>query len=112
MAIFAIHYTYPDDTTELMRVRADHREWLSEQPGLLVGGMYQAGRDEVSQGSATTEEPANAALIVYAADSLAELISTFDEDPYWARGLIRRRVVREWNPTVGPWVADATQSPA
>ena len=112
MAIYAIHYTYPDDTTELMKVRAEHREWLSGQQGLRVAGMYQAGLDEVSEGELTEEEPPNAALIVFEAQSLDEVTTTFDNDPYWQNGLILRRVVREWNPPLGDWVADATQSPA
>lgn len=69
MAIYAIHYTYPDDTTEMMKVRPEHREWLSTLTGLLVGGMYQPGHDEVSAGEPTEEEPSNAALIIYAAES-------------------------------------------
>lgn len=40
------------------------------------------------------------------------MTATLDNDPYWLAGLILRRVVREWNPPLGPWVADATQSPA
>ncbi len=110
MAIYAIHYTYPDDKTEMMKVRPEHREWLSGLPGLLVGGMYQAGHDEISEGEPTAEEPENAALIVYSAESLDEVTTTFDNDPYWAAGIILRRVVRAWNPPLGPWVADATQS--
>ena len=70
MPIFAIHYTYPDDVTEMLTIRPEHREWLTGQPGLLVAGMYQPGIDEVSEGEPTDQEPANAALIVYSADSL------------------------------------------
>ncbi|HET7399173.1 MAG TPA: YciI family protein [Intrasporangium sp.] len=106
MGIFAIHYTYPDDTTELATVRPEHRAWLAGQPGLLVAGMYQQGHDEVSAGEPTAEEPSNAALIVYSADSMVEVLTTFDNDPYWLGGHILRRVVREWNPTLGPWVSD------
>lgn len=105
MATFAIHYSYPDDTSHLMPVRPAHREWLTSLPGLLVAGMYQAGRDEVSLGEPTTEEPVNGALIVVEADSVADVTAAFDEDPYWRAGFVLRRVVREWNPPLGPWVA-------
>lgn len=112
MAIFAIHYTYPDDTTELFRIRPEHREWLAGLPGLLVGGMYQDGHDEVSEGEPTDEEPPQAALIVYEAESLEDVTATFDNDPYWQNGFVLRRVVREWNPPLGPWVADPSQGNA
>jgi len=112
VAIFAIHYTYPDDVTEMLTVRPAHREWLTSQPGLLVAGMYQAGTDEVSEGETTDQEPANAALIVVSGDSLESVTATFDQDPYWQGGYVLRRVVRTWDPPLGPWVADATQSPA
>jgi hypothetical protein len=111
MAIYAILYTYPDDTTEMMKVRPEHREWLSGQRGLLVAGMYQGDLDEVSEGEMTEEEPPNGALIVFEGESIDEVTSTFDNDPYWQNGFILRRVVREWNPPLGAWVADATQSP-
>lgn len=107
MAVFAIHYIYPDDPTEMLSVRSEHRDWLSSLPGLLVGGMYQEGHDEVSAGEPTDVEPANAALIVASADSIDDVTATFDHDPYWLGGHVLRRVVREWNPTLGPWVADA-----
>ena len=111
MAIYAIHYTYADDTTAMMTVRPDHREWLSGLPGLLVAGMYQPGVDSAPTGDSTRGEPTNAALIVYAAESLDDVTTTFADDPYWrAGGIITRRVVRTWDPPLGPWVADATQS--
>ena len=112
MPIFAIHYTYPDDPTEMLTVRPEHREWLSSLPDLLAAGMYRAGLDEVSEGEPTDHEPPNAALIVVAADSLEQVAATFDQDPYWLRGYVLRRVVREWDPPFGAWVADATNSPA
>jgi hypothetical protein len=112
MGIFAIHYVYPDDTNELMQVRPEHREWLTSLPGLLVAGMYKEGHDEMSEGEPTAEEPPNAALIVVRAESLEDVLETFDNDPYWQNGLVMRRVVRAWDPPLGPWVADATQSPA
>jgi uncharacterized protein YciI len=110
--IFAIHYTYPDDIAEMLKVRPEHREWLTSQPGLLVGGMYQEGIDEVSEGEPTDQEARNAALIVCSGESLSEVTATFDQDPYWLGGYILRRVIREWDPPLGPWVADATYSPA
>ena len=112
MAIFAIHYTYPDDVTEMLTIRPEHRDFLAGLSGLLVAGMYQDGIDEVSEGEPTDQEPANAALIVYSADSVDAVTETFDQDPYWLGGYVLRRVVRRWDPPLGPWVADATQSPA
>jgi uncharacterized protein YciI len=111
VAIFAIHYTYADDPTEMLTIRPEHREWLSRQAGLLVGGMYQPGVEEVSAGEPTDQEPTNAALIVFSGDSLEEVTATFDQDPYWLGGHVLRRVVRRWDPMLGPWVADPTSSP-
>jgi uncharacterized protein len=111
VAIFAIHYTYPDDASEMLTIRPDHREWLSGLHGLLVAGMYQDGIDELSESEPTDQEPANAALIVVSGESVAAVTETFDQDPYWLGGYVLRRVVRRWDPPFGPWVADATQSP-
>lgn len=107
MGIYAILYTYPEDMTEAFKVRAEHREWLTSLPGLRAAGMYQAGHDEFSEGEETVEEPANGALIVVEAASVADVTTTFDEDPYWLGGHVLRRVVREWNPSLGPWAAGA-----
>ncbi|MDC5696230.1 YciI family protein [Intrasporangium calvum] len=112
MAIFAIHYTYPEDMTEALKVRPEHRAWLSGLPGLRAAGMYQSGHDEFSEGEETVEEPPNGALIVVEAASLADVLATFEEDPYWVGGHVLRRVVREWNPPLGPWVADVSQGNA
>lgn len=111
MAIFAIHYTYPDDATEMLTIRPEHREWLSGLSGLLVAGMYHDGVDEVSEGEPTDQEPVNAGLIVVSGESLESVTETFDQDPYWLGGYILRRVVRQWDPPLGPWVADPTNSP-
>ena len=109
MGIFAIHYTYPADMTEAFKIRAEHREWLTRLPGLRVAGMYQEEHDEFSEGEETVEEPPNGALIVVEAESLDDVVEAFEEDPYWLGGHVLRRVVREWNPPLGPWVADASR---
>lgn len=109
MAVFAIQYDYPDDPTEMLTVRPKHREWLSSVPGLLVAGMYQPGRDEASHGEPSQPldgMPSNGALIVVSGESVAEVAATFDHDPYWVAGFVLRRVVREWNPPLGTWVAE------
>jgi len=111
VAIFAIHYTYPDDNAEMLTIRPEHREWLTGLPGLLVAGMYQEGTDELSEGETTDQEPRNAALVIVSVESLSDATETFDQDPYWLGGYVLRRVVRRWDPPLGPWVADATQSP-
>src|SRR4051794_38974556 len=109
--IYAIHYTYPDDASEMLTIRPEHREWLSGLSGLLVAGMYQDGTDEVSEGEPTDQEPVNAALIVCSGDSLESVTATFGQDPYWLGGHILGRVARRWDPPLGPWVADPTNSP-
>lgn len=107
MPVFAIHYTYPDDNTEMLTIRPQHRDWLAQLPGLRVAGAYQPALDEVSEGEPTSQEPVNGGLIVVEADSLEDVTTTFDEDPYWQHGYILRRVVRQWDPPLGPWAAGA-----
>ena len=112
MAIFAIHYTYPDDVTEMLTIRPEHREWLSGLPGLLVAGMYQDGIDEVSEGEPTDQEPAQRRahrLLGRFAGGRRRRRST--RTPTGSAGYILRRVVRQWDPPLGPWVADPTNSP-
>lgn len=101
MGIFAVHYTYPEDMTSVLQVRPQHRQWIGEQDWILVAGMYQGGLDEVSEGEPSEQEPSNAALIVAQADSVEQLVSRMDQDPYWQNGFVLRRVVREWNPPLG-----------
>ncbi len=112
MPIFAIHYTYPDDNSEMLTIRPEHREWLTSLPGLLVAGSYHDDLDEVSEGEPTDQEARNAALIVVSGESVDDVTTVFDQDPYWLGGYILRRVVRLWDPPLGPWVADPTNSPA
>lgn len=103
MAVFAIHYEYPDDTSAMMAVRPEHREWLSRQPGLLLAGMYQDGMDVSTSGEPAAPVPTHAALIVVTGDSVEQVTSAFDHDPYWRGGHVLQRVVREWNPPLGTW---------
>jgi uncharacterized protein len=112
VTIFAIHYTYPDDPTEMLTIRPEHREFLTSMPGLLVAGQYKPGLDEVSEGEPTDQEARNGALIVCSGESIDEVTAALDQDPYWLGGYILRRVVREWDPPLGAWVADPTNSPA
>lgn len=114
MAVFAIHYDYPDDTGAMMAVRPEHREWLARQPGLLVAGMYQDGLfvsvpdrqpEQVDQPGQPGQRTGHGALIVVSAESIEEVTTIFDHDPYWLGGHVLRRVVREWNPPLGPWAS-------
>lgn len=101
VAVFAVHYNYPDDTSAMTAVRPEHREWLARQPGLLLAGMYQDGL--AIGGEQGGKTPAHGALIVVTADSIEQVTTAFDHDPYWLGGHVLRRVVREWNPPLGPW---------
>lgn len=90
MNIYAVEYLYVDDPAALDRHRPEHREYLrSLTPDtLVVAGAYQQ-----------VDEPG--ALLVFSADTAAEVEEALDADPFHLQGLIRERVIRLWNPGIG-----------
>ncbi|MDC4233271.1 YciI family protein [Actinomyces sp. B33] len=89
MAYFALEYVYDTDQSELMdRLRPDHRAFLAScrDRGLVVasGPLVGAGR----------------ALIVVQADSVEDVFSVLDEDPFYTAGVILDRPIRQWDPVI------------
>ena len=90
MSYFAVHYTYDPTPGALEAVRPEHRAYLQSltATALVASGPYVG-----------TDSPA--ALLLFRAASAAEVERLLDEDPFWIAGLIRERVVNEWNPVIG-----------
>lgn len=88
MENFVVTYHYGTDTAAERDVhRSKHVEFLNAQfqdRRLLVSGPFDPEEDP-------------GAVLVWAADSKAELIALLDKDPFSARGLIADRQVRQWN---------------
>ncbi|MGD8199204.1 YciI family protein [Ornithinimicrobium sp. W1679] len=95
MAIFAVHYTYSDDTEARDEHRSAHREFLgalASEGVVLISGPY-----------AEVDEAPDAALILLRGDSAAELVELMREDPFQQQGLVEQVAVREWTPVLGAW---------
>lgn len=95
MAIFAVHYTYSDDTAARDEHRSAHREFLgalADEGVVLLSGPY-----------APVDGTADAALILVRGDSAAELVELMREDPFQQQGLVEQVAVREWTPVLGSW---------
>lgn len=95
MSVFAVHYTYSDDTRARDEHRPAHREFLgalAEEGVLLLSGPY-----------ATVDEAPDAALILMRGNSAAELVELLREDPFQQQGLVEQVAVREWSPVLGAW---------
>ena len=88
--IYAIEYRYVTDRDEEMAtVRPSHRAFnagLADEGRLLAAGPYVGTHD---------------ALIVVRAEDEAGALSLLEDDPFYVKGFIRRRVAREWNPVIG-----------
>lgn len=102
MTIYAVQYFYPDDMTEMLKHRPEHREFIRNCPGLLIGGAF---KDEVSvlDTHGEAEEPPNGGIMALEAESIEALAELLDGDPYLTRGFLVRRIIREWDPPLGPW---------
>ncbi|AKU15322.1 YciI family protein [Luteipulveratus mongoliensis] len=87
MAIFTVQYTYTDDDAGRDKLRAEHREYLSGQEGVLLSGPY-------------LDYPAGALIVVRAEDEDA-LNTVMDADPFYREQLVAERVVREYKPVLG-----------
>lgn len=88
MPIFCATYDYdPARATELAEARPAHRDWLAEQPQLRASGPTDAG----------------GAILVWEADSAAEVEAILDQDPLHPVGVIAERRVVGWQIVRGSW---------
>jgi hypothetical protein len=95
MSLFAVHYSYSDDTAARDEHRAAHRAFLSalaDDGVVLMSGPYAA-----------VDEAPDAALLVLRGESAAELVELLREDPFQQQGLVEQVAVREWTPVLGAW---------
>lgn len=95
MAIFAVHYDYPDNSVAARdQHRPAHRAFLDTLltgPATLVAsGPY-------------VDDPAGA-LLIFDAPSAGAIETALDADPFHLEGLIGARRIREWTQVKGPWV--------
>jgi hypothetical protein len=91
MIVFAVNYTYVDDSEAVAAIRPAHREWTAAQ--LAAGSLLASGPLPDSNG----------ALLIFRADSLSDLAGLLNNDPFDLAGLIDERVIQQWNPVTGPW---------
>jgi uncharacterized protein YciI len=97
--VFAVLYTYTEDTVTRDEVRPAHRAFLAgllEQGTLLASGPW-----------APAEGQDDGALLVLAAADEATVAGILDEDPFRTAGLVARRELRAWVQVMGPWVSRA-----
>ena len=99
MSLFAVHYTYSDDTAARDEHRPAHREFL--------GGLAAEGVVVMSGPYAEVEEAPDAALLLLRGSSAAELVELLRDDPFQQQGLVDQVAVREWTPVLGAWVEGA-----
>lgn len=95
MTIFAVHYTYSDDTAARDGHRPAHREFLGDLAAdgvVLLAGAY-----------ASTADAPDAALLVVRGESVAEILELLREDPFQQQGLVEQVSAREWTPVLGAW---------
>ncbi|MCU1545494.1 MAG: hypothetical protein JWP30_594 [Homoserinimonas sp.] len=84
MALFAVTYTYADNSTEARNEhRPAHRAFIQE--------AFAAKKVRLS-GPAGDDS----ALIIVEGETEADVASLFDADPFALRGLIANRDIRPW----------------
>ena len=86
MPIYAVTYRYADQPEVIAEHRPAHREYIASLLG--EGGLIASGRTEGG------ETPS--ALLLFQAESIAEVENVLDPDPFWTLGLIEKREIVEW----------------
>lgn len=86
MPIYAVTYRYADHPEVIAEHRPAHREYIASLLG--EGGLIASGRTEGG------ETPS--ALLLFQAESVAEVEKVLDPDPFWTLGLIETREIVEW----------------
>lgn len=95
MAVFAVFYTYTDNSAGRDETRPAHRAYLGElaDKGVnLVSGPLS--------GSA-----ADGALLLLRAASAQEALAYTEQDPFRLGGLVAEARAEEWKPASGPLAA-------
>ncbi len=86
MPIYAVTYRYAGQPEVIAENRPAHREYIASLLG--EGGLIASGRTEGG------ETPS--ALLLFQAESVAEVENVLDPDPFWTLGLIEKREIVEW----------------
>ncbi len=97
MSIFAVQYTYTDDSAARDERRPQHRAYLEapgERASVVLSGPYAAG---VGQ--------ADGALILVQAETVEDVLEHLASDPFQVNRLVERVQVRGWSPVLGAWHA-------
>ncbi|MFT3875309.1 MAG: YciI family protein [Propioniciclava sp.] len=97
MSIFAVQYTYTDDTAARDEHRPHHRAYLGtpgEKAEVVLSGPFAAG---VGQ--------SDGALILVQAENVEDVLEFLSSDPFQVNGLVERVQVRGWSPVMGSWHA-------
>jgi uncharacterized protein YciI len=95
--IYAVTYRYADQPEVIAEHRPAHREYIASLLG--EGGLIASGRTEGG------ETPG--ALLLFQAESVAEVEKVLDPDPFWTLGLIEKRDIVEWILTFGSLGVDS-----
>lgn len=95
MSLFVVHYSYSDDTDARDEHRPAHRAFL--------GGLATDGVVLLSGPYTSIDEAPDAAMLICAGPSAAELVELLRQDPFQQQGLVEQVAVREWTPVLGMW---------
>ncbi|MFD7130849.1 YciI family protein [Streptomyces sp. NPDC059894] len=91
MPVYAVVYTYTDDTAGRDEHRPAHKEYL--------GDLGDRGINLCSGPFGPQEAPG--ALLLIRADSKEEAVRCTDDDPFRRHGLVSDVSAREWTPVLG-----------
>ena len=93
MAVFAVTYTYADDSAAARdEHRPAHREYL--------GGLSEQGVNLCSGPFGPEEAPG--ALLLLRADSKEAAVAHTEKDPFRVQSLVSEVSAQEWVPVLGP----------
>ena len=96
MSIFAVQYTYSDDTAARDEHRPAHRTFL--------GGLAEEGVVLLSGPTTARADEPDAALLILQGESEEALLELLREDPFQQQGLVEQVVVHGWTPVLGSWL--------
>lgn len=98
MSVFAVEYVYGAESAESRNEhRPAHREWLNH---LVSQGTVLASGPFVDDAGA---------LLLFVADSEAELNDLLKQDPFAAVGVISAVKTTQWNPVIGVFAEHANR---